>query len=123
MGELLGQIAVVGEKEEALGLGVEPADIEKLAKLRRKKIEDRIARVRVASGRNKTGRFIQHEIKRRFDVDEFATDFDVVARGRLCAEIRARAAVDGDATGSDQLVAVTARPNSGRSEITVQPHG
>ena len=52
-------------------------------------------------------------------MDELAVDFDVIARRRLHAEIRARSAVDRDTAGSDQLIAMAARTDSGRGEEAI----
>ena len=52
-------------------------------------------------------------------MDELAVNFDVIARGRLHAEIRARSAIDGDASGGDQLIAMAARTDSGRGEEAI----
>ena len=49
-------------------------------------------------------------------------DLDVVARFDLGAEIGARLAVDRDASGRDQLVAMSARAEPGGGEETIEAH-
>ena len=54
---------------------------------------------------------------------EFAVDLDVIARRRLCTEIRADLPVNRDAPGGDQFVAMPARADARGSEETVETHG
>jgi len=122
MGQTLREVAVVGQEQKSLGLSVEPADIEKPRELWRQQIENGVARVGVRPGGNKTGRFVQKDMKRALAVHELAADFDVVGLRRLRAEVRANAAVYRDATFSDQLVAMPARTDAGGGEETVQSH-
>ena len=102
MGEALREVAVVGEKQQAFGLRIEPADIEKTREFRRQKIKDNVARMRITSGRNETGGLVQNNIQpRKLSGDEFAIHFHVVAYRRLRTEIRAALSVDGDSTRRD----------------------
>ena len=64
MGEMLREIAVAREEEQAFSLGVEPADVEEPGKFRRQQIVDRVGRVRVASGGNEPGRLVQNDGQR-----------------------------------------------------------
>jgi len=122
MRQALCEVAVVGEDEEAFGLGIEPADIEEARKLRRQKIEDGVARVGVGAGGNVAGRFVKDEVKTAFTAHEFVADFDVVALRRLRAEVDADATVDGDAAFSNELVAMPPRTDPGCGEETIQAH-
>src|SRR6266403_2404457 len=90
--------------------------------MRREQIEDRIARVRIASRGNETSRLMQHDVEPALAVDEFAIDLYVVAFRRLRAEVGANATVDGHAAGGDQLIAVPPRTEPGRGEETVEAH-
>jgi hypothetical protein len=56
-------------------------------------------------------------------VNEFAVDFDVVALARLRAEVGADLAVDRDASGGDQFIAMPAGTQTGRGEVAVKAHG
>ena len=47
----------------------------------------------------------------------------MVARKRLRAEVCANFAIDCDAAGGDQLIAMSARTKTGRSKEAVQAHG
>ena len=49
MGQLLSKIAAIRQKKQAFALSVEPTDIEKARELWRQQIENRVARVRIAS--------------------------------------------------------------------------
>src|SRR5438552_2975149 len=109
MRESLREITVVCQQKQAFTLRVEPADVEKARKLRRQQIENRVARVRIASGRNKSGRLMKRDRHRILKVNEFGIHLDVIALGRLCAEVSANASVDGDAPGRDQFIALSAR--------------
>jgi len=58
MGELLGKITVARQKKQTLGLGVEPADIEKAGEFCRQQIVNRVGCVRVAARGNEPGGFV-----------------------------------------------------------------
>jgi len=118
----LRKIAVIRQKKKAFGLGVEPADVEEPGQMRRKKVEDRITRVRIASGGNKAGRLMEHQVEPALGVNEFAVDFDVITLSWLNAEIGADLAVDCNATGRDQFIAVPPRAKPGRGKETIQAH-
>jgi hypothetical protein len=47
MGQALREVAVVGQEEEALGLGIEPADVKEARQMRREQIEDGVASLRI----------------------------------------------------------------------------
>src|SRR5215469_6431648 len=59
MGEPLGEFAVVCEKKEALGLRVEPANVEQTRKFWRQQVEDRVTSMLIFSGRNNAGWFVE----------------------------------------------------------------
>ncbi len=96
MGEPLGEIAIVGEKNEAFGLRVKTANVEEPGKCFGQKIEDGIAGVHILSRRDETRRLMQQNGEQWFGMNKLAIHFHVVARTRLCAEVRADLAVDGD---------------------------
>ena len=54
MNEALGEVAVVGEKDESFTLGIEPAHVKQPRKFRRKQIEDRVTRMRIAAESRRT---------------------------------------------------------------------
>ncbi len=123
MSEALGEVTIVGEKEETLSLGVEPADVEQSREMRREEVEDGVTRVRVAPGGNEPSRLVQHDVEALLAVDQFAVDFDVVALRGLRAEIGANAAVNRDAASGNELVAMPARTQPRRGKDPVQAHG
>jgi hypothetical protein len=106
--EPLGQFAVIRQKQQTLSLRVQTSDREKVGKFSWYEIKDGVTRVQILSSRNEPGGFIQHDRKRRSGVNKLIVDFDVVARPWLRTEVCANFAIDSDATGSDQLIAVPA---------------
>jgi hypothetical protein len=76
--------------------------------------------VRISSGRNKSGGFVQQDGKSGIGTNDFAISFDVVVRRRLCAEISADFPVDGNATLRDQLITMSPRTNAGSGEEAVE---
>ena len=101
MRQALREIAVVRQNQKPFALRIEPADIEKPRKMRRQQIEDRIARIRIAPRRNKSGRFVQDDVEPAFRSHHFAADLDVIGLVRLITEVGADPAVDCDSTGRE----------------------
>src|SRR6266540_1021686 len=101
MREPLSEITVVGEEDEAFGLRVETANVEEAGKFFRQKIENGVAGVHIFSRRDEARRLVQHDSEHWSGMNQFAVDFDIIARGWLRAEIGADFAVDSDATGSN----------------------
>jgi hypothetical protein len=89
-------------------LGVQAANVEKPWKFWRQQIEDCVACVWIASGRDKSGRFVQRNRHRPLTMNQLAIDFYVIALSWLRAEVCANAAIDRDATGRDHLIAFPA---------------
>ncbi len=123
MGKPLRKFAIICEKKQTLSLRVQTPDVEEPGKFLWKQIKDSVARMLIFSGRNKSRWLIQHDRKRRSDANKFAIDLDVVIRARLCAEVCADFAVDGDATRCDQLITMPARSDASGREKTVKAHG
>jgi len=123
VGETLRQLAVVREEKKAFGLGVEPANVEEPRQMRRQQIKDGVPRMRIASGRNKSSRLVEHDVEPALTVDKFAVDFDMVAFARLGTEVGADLAVDRDAASGDQFVAMPPRTQTGRGKETIEAHG
>jgi hypothetical protein len=65
---------------------------------------------------------MQNNGQQRIGPNDLSVHLNVVAFARLCAKVGARPAVDRDAAGRDQVVAVTAGTYAGRSEKTIQTH-
>jgi hypothetical protein len=106
--EPLRQFAVICQKQQTLSLCVQTSDREEARKFFWYEIKDGVTRVQILSSRNEPGGFIQHDRKRRSGVNKLIIDFNVVARPWLRTEVCANFAIDSDATGSDQLIAVPA---------------
>src|SRR6266513_1082117 len=79
MGQPLSQLAVVRKNKESFALCVEAANIEEARKFCWKQIENRVARARIASCGNETGRFMECEGERRLNTNEFAIHFDMIS--------------------------------------------
>jgi hypothetical protein len=47
MGQALREVAVVGQEEKALGLGIEPADVKEARQMRREQVEDGVPGLRI----------------------------------------------------------------------------
>jgi hypothetical protein len=101
MGESLCEVAIVRENEKPLALRVETAYVKESWKFWGKKIEDRIARVRVVASGDEAARFVQNNMQRSLDPNDFAIDFDVVPLGWLRAKIGAELTVNRDAASRD----------------------
>jgi len=108
MTELLRQFAVIRQKQQTLSLRVQTSDREEVGKFSWYEIKDGVTRVRILSSRNESGGFIQHDRQRRSGVNKLIIDFDVVARSWLRTEVCANFAIDCDAAGSDQFIAMPA---------------
>ena len=61
MSQTLRELAVIGQKEETLTLGIEPTHVEKPGKLWGQQIENSVPRMRVASRGNEAGWLVQRD--------------------------------------------------------------
>ena len=69
--QTLSEVAVVSQKEESFGLGVESTNIEKARELWGQKIEDGVAHVGVGSSGNKAGRFVEDQVNVALSLNQF----------------------------------------------------
>ena len=122
MGQVLGKVTVIREKNESLSLHVEPADIEQARKFWREQIKNCVARMRIVSRGNKARRLVQDDGERWIEMHKFAIDFDMIAGRRLGAEICANGAVNRDAPRCDQFIALPPRSNARGSKKTIEAH-
>ncbi len=120
MRELLREVAVVRENEQAFALRVETTDMEEPRKFRRQQIENRIACVRVLAGGDKPFRFVQQNVNRPFWPNEFAIYLNVIAFVRLDTEVGANPTVNRYTASRDQFVALPPRTDTGRGEKTIE---
>ncbi len=97
----LSEIAVAREEDEAFGLRIETANVEEAGKFFGQKIKDGVVGMHISSRRDEARRFVEHDGEHGSGMNQFAVHFDMIARGRLRAEIGADFAVDSDAAGSN----------------------
>lgn len=125
IGELLGEGAVVGEKEKAFGGVVEAADgIDARGEVT-EKLQDGGAAFGVAGGGDVAFRLVEHEIDGRLGgVDGFAVNGDGVGgEVGFGAEFGDDFAVDGDAAGEDEFFGFAARGDAGGGEEFLKAFG
>ena len=120
---MLRQVPVVSQEKQTFGLRIQPTNVEKAIELCREQVEDRIARMRIAAGGNESGGFMKEDGGRRLYVDELAVHLHVIPGSGLSTEIGTNLAVDGHAARDNQVIALPARSQTGRSEIPVEAHG
>ena len=121
VGEQLGQLAVVGEHEQALGLAVETADREH-AGLGWNELEHRLAALGVVRSRHDADRLVKqvvHEARKDahrspVDLDEILSDFDPSAED-------GDVAVDGDPPIGDEVLAGPAAAVTDPGEHLLEP--
>ena len=122
VGEAVRQLAVVGEQDDALGLGVEPADVEETGLAVGDVVAEALAAVRVLHGGDDTGGLVQREEQVRLGGHRQAVDLDLVLlRVDPHALLDDDLAVDLDPAGVDQLLAGAARAHAGAGEHLLQP--
>ena len=98
MSEVLREIAIAREQEKTFGLRVEPADIEEAGEFCGQQIVNRIGGVGIAARGNEPRRFMQRDGHALRRPNESMTDFYVIVRLYLGAEIGAGPAVNRNAT-------------------------
>ncbi len=112
--EMAGQLAVVGQQQQALGVEVEPADGDDARQLRRQLVEDGGAAFGVGVGGDEAARLVvAPEAQRLGHGQGLAVDQDLVARPdveRGCGQQRA---VDADAAFGDPTFGLAARAEPG----------
>ncbi len=119
MRQALGEIAVVGDDEQALGFLVEAADVHDSRPARGQEIVDGAFGGRLGRGAEIAGRLVQdrHEGKRHFDrlaVDDHPV-VGVDARGQFAQPVT----VDRDGAFEDQLFTGAPRTETGAGKILV----
>ena len=116
------ETAVAREKEQTFGLCVQTPDVEQPREFCWQQIENSVADVGISSGRDESGRLVQHDGDRRGDVKKFAINFNVVTRAGLRTEIGANFPVDRHPTRRNQFIARPARSDAGRGEEPIEAH-
>lgn len=116
MSELRGEVAVVGQDEEALGVGIEASDGVDALVNAGEEVEDGEAAVGVGRGGEVAEGLIEKEVGDAFGLDASAVDADVIAsQGGLVADSD-DAAIDGDASLGNEALTGTAAAVAGVGE-------
>src|SRR5579884_236059 len=114
------ELAVVREQERTGRVGVEPADGDD-ARGQVDETDDGRPTAGVARRRDDAGRLVEQHVGERLQLEWLAVELDAVARADEGVQA-AGLAVDGDATGLDQLVGAAARGGTGAGEPGVEAH-
>jgi len=123
VGEAVGQVTVVGEKKQSLGVGVEAADRED-AGLVGHEVEDGWTALRIAGRRDNAARLVEEvvdEVSGGRDGD--AVDLDPLASRIHPTAQRRHFAVDRDAAVLDEDLARPPAAEAGASEKLLEPLG
>jgi len=102
--ETVGQLAVVGEEQQTLGVEVEAPDRIQLARVGRQEIEDDGPAGRIAPGGDVSARLVEEQVLQRGAPGQRSpVDRDAIVLGiRLRARLEPDGAVDGDASFREQ---------------------
>jgi hypothetical protein len=123
MGEGVGEVAVVGDQQEAFAFHVEAAHVEDARPFRGQEVEDGSAVAFVACGANKTLRFVERGGELLGGVEDALSGFDDVPGldlgGKICDDM----AVDPDFSVLDELFDPAAGSEAGGCEKAVETHG
>ena len=116
MGQPVGQVAVVGQQQEAFAVGVEAADREH-SRVRGDHVDDRRAAVGVSRSGDDPGRLVQQVMDEAgLGADRRAVDLDAVGRGVDPAPQFRDLAVDGDPALGDEILTGPAAGHAGGGE-------
>src|SRR5580693_8552463 len=123
VGEPVRQLTVVGEQHQALGVVVQPADMEEPLGLVAEEVRDGPPAARVRHRRQHLGRLVEGQVDQaRLGRDALAVDPDHLGlRVDPGAEPAHRLAVDLNPAGADHLLAVPATAESGLGQDFLQP--
>ena len=120
MGQALGKIAIVREKDQALALLVEPSDMKEPAKMPGNQVEDRRPASLIRTGTNDSLRLVKNDVDRRHSSGRPATGNPyIVARADNRCEISNKVAVDRHLSLFNQCLAGSPRPKARRRKKPV----
>ena len=109
VGELLGDLAVVGEHQHTGGVLVEPSDREHPQFASPEKIHDGLLGVRVAGAGDKALRLVHHDVDLLLALEPLAIEADIVVEDvDLRSKLGHNLSVDGHDTGLDEVVSLAA---------------
>ena len=117
--EPVGKIAVVGEKQHALGVEVETPHGVDARPVLRQQIYDGGTTLGIVQRRNAATWLVQHEVTLALDDDELAVDLDAILRLDARAELR-DLAVDAHAAFRDEDLCLAAGGDAGLREVALQ---
>ncbi len=120
--EFEGEIAVVGEDDEALAFQIESADVIDAGPVVWDQVEDGAAVFLIGSGADESGGFVEDSVKGLLGLDELIPDFDVVAGLDEGAEVIHGLSVDFDASFSNEGFDTAAGAESGGGKVAVEAH-
>src|ERR671925_299869 len=118
------QLAVVGEQDEAGGVGVQPADWIQARARRRDQPHHRRSTLRVARRRHHAGGLVDHPDDALLRAaDELAVDAHLRRHGDPAPEVGHHLPVDGHPPGPDQVLGRPAGGHTRVGEVLGEPHG
>ena len=121
--EAVREVAVVGEDEQALGVGVEPADVEEPLLAVADEVADVDPAELVAHRGDDAERLVEGEVDPRLvELDAHAVDVHGLGGADAHAELGDDLAVDLHPALADQVLADPARADAGRREQLLQAH-
>ncbi|HVT30103.1 MAG TPA: hypothetical protein VHE81_18970 [Lacipirellulaceae bacterium] len=121
MGETVGKFAVVGDKDQAFGREVEPADTEDARRVGGHQVDDPWAACGIAGGRYHTDRLVDGEIRQLWPRQSFAIDADFLPlRIDTSAQLGHDLSIDFHTALEHQFFALAATGNSGLGEDFLQ---
>jgi hypothetical protein len=124
MGQLVGEVAVVGQEHETDAHLVEPADCVNALRDLRQEVEHPGTARGVVVGRDVALRLVDREIDRTLDLDFLTVDgHGGPGRVDLRAQFADHFAASGHPSLEDQVLASPARADSGMSQDLLEPFG
>ncbi len=122
----MGEVAVVGQQDQAGRLGVETTDrVEPAVPGRANQIDDGRAAVRVARGGNDAGRLVERvdDADGRRAADVLAVDLDPLLAADVAGRVGDHLAIDEDAPVEHELLGGSARGDARVGEMFGETHG
>ena len=116
----LRKIAVIGEDEHALGIGVETPDVMEGVQRGWQEVVNGLPPELIAAGADVAARLVENDDHLLFREDAFAIEADEIRRGDAGSELQAGRAVDLDATGLDQFLTAPPRADAAGGEVFVE---
>jgi hypothetical protein len=119
--ETVGQLAIVGDDDEAFGRDVEPADGKHARPVRRQQVDDARPAGRVAGRRNNADGLVHREVRELGPRQGLAIDSDFLfLRVDARAKLRDHFAIDFDAAFAHQFFAFAPAGNAGLGQDLLQ---